>query len=359
MEAFKKPLVMHEYEVSPLADGEVLIRLKVAGVCGSDVHMWEGNDPRTPLPMILGHEGVGEVADVGGTRKDIFNRELNPGDLVMWERGIMCGKCYYCTVKKQPSLCPTRQTYGISLSCKEPPHFRGCYADYLHLLPFANFIKIDFDVDPKVLVPASCSGATAAHTVELCEIERGDTVVIQGPGPVGLFVLAFALDSGAGDVIVIGTEADRGRLELCREFGAAHTLVIGDTTLEERREFVMQRTHGLGANAVIDCSGTPRATLEGLRLTAPYGTYALPGIATPVGEVSFKLFEDIARKNVRVQGVWVSDTSHLYQAIRLVRVGRYPFDKIITHTFPLEEATTALDKMQSREAMKAVLEIAD
>ena len=357
MTAFNAPLEMREYDVSPLAEGEVLIRMRVAGVCGSDVHMWNGNDPRTPVPIILGHEGFGEIAEVRGTRTDIFGRELKPGDLVLWERGIMCGTCYYCVVKKEPSLCPTRQTYGISLSCADPPHFRGCYAEFLHLLPSAKFIKVDFEVDPKVLVPATCAGATAAHTAELCEIQRGDAVVIQGPGPVGLFVLAFALDSGAGEVIVIGTEADRGRLEICKEFGAGHTLVIGDTTLEERRSFVMERTHGIGANVVIDCTGTPKATLEGLRLTAPGGTYALPGIATPVGEVPFKLFEDIARKNVRVQGVWVSDTGHLYQAMRIVQAARYPFEKIVTHTFPLEEATTALEKMHSREAMKAVLTI--
>ena len=352
---FHKPLDIQEFDVQDPAEGEVIIRITAAGVCGSDVHLWEGRDPRTPIPSIPGHEGVGVVARLGGKKLDVFGAELKEGDPVMWERGIMCGKCYYCVIRKQPALCPNRKTYGLSVGCSEPPYLQGCYAEYLHLRSGAHMMKLESDINHATLVPASCSGATAAHAVELCNIEPGDTVVIQGPGPVGLFCLAFALERGAGEAIVIGTKEDKGRLELCREFGATDTLVIGETTAEERKEFVLQKSHGRGADVVMDCTGSPKATVEGLRLTAPYGTYSMPGIATPVGEVSFSIFEDIARKNVRVQGVWVSDTAHLFKSVNLVESGRYPFEKIVTHTFPLEQATTALEKMRDREAMKAVL----
>jgi len=355
LEEFHQPLAMREYEIQPLEPGDVLVTITAAGVCGSDVHMWEGRDPRTIRPIIPGHEGVGRIAALSAPKWDVFGRELKEGDPVLWERGLMCGKCYYCVIKKQPALCPHRNTYGLSIGCADPPHFQGCYAEYLHLRNDPHMIKLDEDADHVTLVPATCAGATAAHAAELCDVKSGDVVVIQGPGPVGLFSLAFALDRGAARVIVIGTPDDRARLDLCREFGATDTLVVGERNEEERREFVLDGTHGRGADVVIDCTGTPKSTLEGLRLTAPYGTYALPGIATPVGEVAFRLFEDIARKNIRVQGVWVSDTRHLYQAMCIVRSGRYPFEKIVTHTFPLEEATTALEKMKSREAMKAVL----
>lgn len=143
LEKFGEPLVMKEFDVSPLAEGEVLARIDAAGVCGSDVHIWKGNDPRTPVPIILGHEGVGRIADLGSETCDVFGRELRVGDPVVWERGIMCGKCYYCVVRKQPALCPTRKTYGISVSCKEPPHLRGCYAEYIHLMSGVHLIKLD------------------------------------------------------------------------------------------------------------------------------------------------------------------------------------------------------------------------
>jgi len=356
LERFDQPLVERSYEVSALGPGEVLCRVTAAGVCGSDVHMWHGHDPRTPLPMILGHEGVGTIAATEGKKEDLFGRELHEGDLVMWERGIMCGQCYACVISKQPALCPHRKTYGISLGCAEPPHFNGCYGEYLHLRGRCHMLRIDRDIDPAVLVAASCSGATAAHAVQLSNVTRGDTVLIVGPGPVGIFCLAMAIESGAGAVYVAGTSADRGRLELCLAFGATGTLVVDEMAAEERAAFVRERTHGLGANSVIDCTGAPRAVADNLPLVAPYGTYSIPGIATPVGELPISLFEHLARKNVNLQGVWVSDTAHLYQAVRLVMSGRYPFEKLVTHRFPLAQADEALRVMESKEAIKAVLE---
>ena len=96
LQQFNEPLALQTFPLVPLADGEVRVRIKAAGVCGSDVHMWRGQDPRTPLPMILGHEGVGEIAEINGTKLDLFGRELKPGDPVLWERGVMCGTCVQC-----------------------------------------------------------------------------------------------------------------------------------------------------------------------------------------------------------------------------------------------------------------------
>jgi len=355
LEQFNEPLVLKTFEITDPAPGEVVCKVSVAGVCGSDVHMWHGNDPRTPLPMILGHEGVGTIAATNGTKLDVFGRELKEGDLVVWERGIMCGQCAYCVLKKQPALCPHRKTYGISLGCSEPPYFNGCYGEYLHLRDRCHMIRIDADIDPAVLVPASCSGATAAHAVQLSNVNRGDTVLVLGPGPVGIFCLVMAIEAGASEVYVTGMSADRDRLDLCMEFGATGTLVVDEMGPEAVQAFVKERTHGLGADSIIDCTGVAQVVGPSLDLVAPYGTYSIPGIAVPVGEWPVALFEQIARKNVNLQGVWVSDTAHLHQAIRLVLSGRYPFEKLVTHRFPLEDATKALEVMAGKEAIKAVL----
>ncbi len=356
LEKFNEPLALREFAVQPLAEGEVLVKILAAGVCGSDVHMWRGKDPRTPLPMILGHEGVGEVADVGGEKRDLFGRPLRPGDRVMWERGVMCGRCYYCVVRKEPSLCPHRKTYGISFSCAEPPHLRGCYAEYLHVMAGAHFIKIEDDIDPAVLVAASCSGATAAHAIEVSRVRPGDVVLIVGPGPVGLFSLAFALKAGASRVYVSGTSADKARLAMAREFGAAGTLVVDEMSAEERREFLLGVTGGFGPNVIIDCTGSVRALAENIELVAPGGTYSIPGIAEPREKFPVDLFAWIARKNVALQGVWVSDTNHLWQAIELVLSREFPFERLVTHRFPLEEAMAGLEAVEKCEAVKAVLE---
>lgn len=353
---FNEPLEIREYPLQPLAEGEVRVQIEAAGCCGSDVHMWCGRDPRTPVPIILGHEGVGRIHETGGEKKDLLGRTLKPGDRVMWERGIMCGKCYMCVVEKKPFMCLTRQTYGISVGCEEPPHFRGCYGEYLHVKAGCHFYKIESDIDSAILVQASCSGATAAHAIEEAAIRPGETVCIQGPGPLGNFALAYAQRSGATQTIVIGTAADAHRLELAKEFGATHTLTIAEgTTTEERAEFVKSVTGGRGADVVMECTGSPRAFAEGLQLVAPLGRYICPGVATPEGEVSMRIFEDLVRKNVRVVGVWVSDTSHLVRSIRLVEAGGFPFEKLVDHRTDLEGATEALGMMRDRKIMKAVI----
>jgi threonine dehydrogenase-like Zn-dependent dehydrogenase len=355
LEQFDEPLVMREFDVPEPAEGEVLIKMLASGVCGSDVHMWHGKDPRTPVPLILGHEGVGEVAALGSPRTDILGRELAVGDVVMWERGIMCGRCYQCVVAKRPALCPTRKTYGISVSCKEPPHLRGCYAEYILLFPVTNLLKINSGVDPKILVAASCSGATAANAVEQCNVRTGDTVVVQGPGPLGLFVVAFALDAGATNVIVTGAEPDIKRLEFAEALGATETLCTVDVSGDDVIARVRDLTDGRGADVVLDCTGSPHAMRDGIRMVGRGGTYALPGVATPIGEVPVRFFEDVSVKNVRLQGVWVSDTSHLCRAVRLVEKGRFPLEKLVTHVFSLDEATSGLEVTASRDAVKAVL----
>lgn len=352
---FDEPLDIQEFPLVPLEKGEVRVKITCAGVCGSDVHMWRGEDPRTPVPMILGHEGVGEVAEIAGEKTDLFGRELKEGDPVLWERGVMCGDCYQCTIKKEPSLCPSRKTYGISYSCAEPPHFLGCYGEYLHLRAGHAMIKLDLDVEPEVLVPATCSGATAAHAVEQCQMQPGDFAVVVGPGPVGLFVLAQLLEAGAGEVWVAGTSADQSRLKMALEFGAANTLNVDEMDQQEIQSCLMDKTRGVGPNVIMDCTGYAPVLNQWIDLVAHGGTYSIPGIATPQKDIPIDLFSMLARKNVRLQGVWVSDTSHLWRAMNLVAAGRYPFERLITHQFSLDEATEGLKVTESKESVKAVL----
>ncbi|HOS91979.1 MAG TPA: zinc-binding dehydrogenase [Armatimonadota bacterium] len=353
--SYGRPLELREFPLVPLADGEVRVRVMAAGVCGSDVHIWRGEDPRTPLPLILGHEGVGCVDEIRGAKQDVYDQELRPGDLVLWERGITCGRCAYCVIRKQPALCPHRRTYGISVGCADAPHLRGAYAEYIHLRADAHLIRVDGDVDPAVLVSATCSGACAAHAIEQAHIRPGDAVLVLGPGPMAMFLVAFARERGAGHITVIGSRRSAARLAMAQRMGADSVLFRDETSLADRLEAVRDQTHGFGACVVFEASGSPEAVAEAVEHTAPYGTCLIPGIAVPVGRVPVSVFEHIARKNVRLQGVWVSDTSHLCAALDLVLSRRYPFDEMVTHRFPLDEATGALEVVERREAVKAVV----
>lgn len=354
LEEFNKPLVLREIEIPERKQGEVLVRILASGICGSDIDMWEGKDPRTPLPIILGHEGIGEIAEIDEGVTDLFGKPLGVGDLIMWNRGLTCGKCYYCSIKEQPALCPNRRTYGINMSSANEPFINGNYSEYLMLMPRSEIFKIEVEIDPSVLVAAGCAGATAAHAIELHDIKPGDTVVVQGPGPVGLFALAFAIARGAALTIVTGRRRDL-KLEIAKRFGAAEVIVTGETTVEERIQQVKDLTNGLGADHVIDCTGSASAVNEGLKMVGKYGTYSLPGIAVPVGEVPIAIYEDVAAKNVRIQGVWVSDCRHTYEAIELVCSKRFPFEDMVTHRFPLEDANKAFETILNKQAIKAVL----
>ncbi|UCH32969.1 MAG: zinc-binding dehydrogenase [Armatimonadota bacterium] len=345
---FGAPPEIEESRLPSPQPSEVLVRIKAAGVCGSDLHIASGRDPRIKLPLVLGHEGVGEVAEIAGERRDVFGRVLSVGDLVIWDRGVVCGQCYYCAVRRQAFLCPRREVYGISRD--------GCYATHLLLSAATRIIALPAGADPAALVAAACSGATAAHAFEYVHLTEDDTVLVQGPGPLGMFAVAMARSRGAGRVVCIGTERSRKRLELAREFGADEVMTTDGSTLAERMDLMRSLTRGFGPRVAIDCAGRETAFAEGIEVIAPGGIYLLPGVAAPVPEVPLRLYEQVVRKHVTLQGVWVSDTAHLVQAVELVLSRRFPFARLVTHRFPLESITEALAVVESREALKGVLE---
>lgn len=353
LRAFKQPLSVEVIDIPALEPGQVLIEIEAAGVCGSDVHMWRGDDPRTPLPMILGHEGVGRVVDMSGEKRDLNGRRLSAGDRVLWERGVTCGRCHYCAVLHQPELCPERWAYGIHHSLTMPPHLNGCYATHLILDASTPLFTIEEQDDPALFVAASCSGATAAHGFDQSPVHMGDTVVILGPGPLGAFSAALAQAGGAEHIVVIG--GTRARLELCQTLGATRALNRQETNAEERLQAILALTHGRGADLVVEASGTKSAMLEGLQLVRNGGTVSLVGFGAPAGELPLAPFETLVRKNVRVQGVWVSNVRHTFRAIQLVRQRPKAFAALITHRLTLHRATEALNMMQDHTAMKAVL----
>ena len=357
LRSFKAPLEITEFPKPDVGDGEVLIRMTAAGICGSDVHMWLGEDPRTPLPMILGHEGVGVIEEIGGSgpKLDIYNRELKVGNPVIWDRAIVCGKCYFCAVKRLPNLCRSRWVYGIHKGCSDAPHLNGCYADHILLVRDTKIISLaDWGAfDPATLVSAGCSGATSANAIELAGIEMGDSVLIQGTGPLGLFLVGYARARGAANVIVI--EGVKTRMELANRLGANILLDFTSTTPEQRKQAVMDATHGFGVDAAFEAIGRPEPVLEGIDLVRRGGTYVSVGAAVPMGAIPIDLYHHIVFKQLRLQGAWTNDTRHIVQALQLVRQNPEVFAAMTTHRFPLEQANEALQSMASRKAIKAAI----
>lgn len=353
LERFNAPLVMRELDIPALHDSEVLVRIDAAGVCGSDVHMWKGEDERTPLPIVLGHEGVGTVVEVKAQKEYVTGEPMKTGDRVLWNRGVSCNGCYYCAVLNQPWLCATRKVYGINRPLSERPGLNGCYAEHIVLAASTDIFKIDQETDPAILVSASCSGATVAHAFDEHPLPPGSNVVIQGPGPLGVYAVAFAGHLGADEIMVTG--GSENRLQLCKDFGATVLLNRHTTSVEERKDVVLDRTAGRGADVVVEATGDPSAVHEGLAMLRPGGTYLSIGFSQPPGNCNVDFFQDLVRRNVKIQGVWVSGTRHTYHALKLIERQKELFGTMITHRFRLTEANEALSVMMSREALKAVL----
>lgn len=352
LEEFNKPLKIKEIDIPNLSSGQILVKITSAGVCGSDVHMQEGKDPRTPIPMTLGHEGVGRIVKINGEKKSVLGEKVNEGDMIIWNRGVSCGKCYYCNVLHQPALCRSRWAYGIHRSINVPPYLNGCYAEHIILTENTDVLLLD-NRDSAVYVPASCSGATAAHAFEYAKINIGDTILVQGPGPLGIFLIAFSKSAGAENIIVTGGTQER--LEICREFGATHLLNRKTCSKNEMKELIMSLTNDRGVDVAFEAAGNVDAIVDGIPLVRIGGAYITAGFGEPAGSVQFPWFEYVIRRNLNLHGAWVSDTGHLLNAVRLVQSNFDSFAKMITHRFKLEDATFALESVATRQAVKAVL----
>ncbi len=355
MPDFHHPLEIRRYPLpEQIEPGAVLVKVEMAGICGTDVHLWKGQLP-IPRPIILGHETMGTVVRLGeGVEADWTGAPLREGDRVSWYAGRLCGQCYYCREKRQPTRCLKRAAYGISYRCDTPPHFLGGYAEYHYLLPGSALFKIN-DLPPERVIGAGCALNTAIHGIERLGLSWGDTVVIQGSGPVGLAVLAVVKSAGALTTIVIGGPAHR--LELARTFGADHTIDIEEVPdSAERIQRVKELTGGYGADVVIECVGMPAVVPEGFEMCRDGGKYLVLGHYGDAGATAINPHV-ITRKQLTVYGAWASEPRHMAMALEFLRRcgERFPFERLVSHRFPLERAFEALQTTACWAAAKSVI----
>lgn len=356
LRAFRRPIELQEYRLpESLQPGELLVKVELAGVCGTDVHLHKGELPIT-LPVILGHETVGRVAALAnGDTRDWLGKPLRIGDRVSWTVGRTCGHCRYCRVYRLPSRCLNRKAYGVTTPCDAPPHLLGGYAQYHFLHRDTAVFKLADDLPSEAVVGAGCALVTAVHGFEKLAMCWGESVVIQGAGPVGLAALALAKESGGRPVIVIGGPADR--LERCRRFGADITIDISAIPeAAKRRNLVLEATEGLGADVVIECVGLPQAVAEGWELCRDGAKYLVLGHYGDAGPIPLNPHL-ITRKELSILGTWGSEPQHWTAALELLRTrqDRYPFATLITHRFELGQVNEALGKVAAWETGKAVI----
>lgn len=363
MLGFNQPLEIREYPIpQELEPGAILVKMVVAGICGTDIHTWMGQTGGKVLqfPVTLGHENVGKVVAIGGDCPVVSfdGTNVEVGDLVTWPTTIGT-YCYDCAACRNgiPNKCSNRKTYGAGISSNVPPHFFGGWAEYCYLFPKTSITRFPKGLDPKALVATGCALPTAIHTCERAEIKVGDTVVVQGAGAVGIMNALVAKESGADRVIIIG--APTARLDFAKRFGAADEVVDLSLLKEpaERVAKIREMTNGIFADVVIEASGFPSAISEGVQIVRDGGTYAVCGQFMDAGAAeNFHPFY-ITFKHCQIKGSYSWLPRHTFKAVKfLEKVNKkYDFASLISHEFRLEDINDALQSVKNLTATKAAI----
>ncbi|MEN8375422.1 MAG: zinc-binding dehydrogenase [Gemmatimonadota bacterium] len=348
------PIELRDLPDPVLRPGSVLLETLASEVCGTDVHLWHGRLAGVPYPIVPGHVSVGRVAETRGVDADALGRPLAVGDVVtFYDVHEVCGDCYHCLVAAQPNRCPSRRVYGITYSADDGP--LGGWAEAIHLLPGVRVLGLPDGLEADDVIGGGCGLFTGFAAVDRADIALGDTVLVQGAGPVGLSAAAFAALRGAARVLVIG--APESRLDLARRLGADTAWDVTATSADERAAAVAEATAGRGPDVVIEATGNPAAVPEGLTLVRDGGTYVIAGHYTDAGEVALNPHTMVNRKHARVLGQWGTDFRHVVRALALLgkHRSRLPFRDVIGNRYGLAEAQAALEDVAALRVTKAVI----
>jgi len=341
-----KALVLSAYKQLDLVDmpapqpgaDELLIRIKACGICGSDVHGYDGSTGRRLPPIVMGHEAAGIVEAVGSAVE-----EFRVGDRVTFDSTVYCGKCFYCR-RGQINLCDNREVIGVST-----PAFRrmGAFAEFVAVpARIAYALPDNMTFAHAALIEAV---SVAVHAVSITPIALDDTVVVVGAGMIGLLAMQAARQAGAGQVFV--ADLDDARLAMARELGATATFNSrnGDVVAQ-----ILERTEGRGAQAAIECVGVTSAVKLAIDSVRKGGTVTLVGNVAPSIELGL---QSVVTRQIRLQGSCAS--SGEYPAcIAMMARGAIRVEPLLSAVAPLEDGAKWFERLYARDSglLKVVLE---
>jgi L-iditol 2-dehydrogenase len=340
-----KSLLLSEYNHLEIADmplppverDEVLVRVEACGICGSDVHGYDGTSGRRIPPIVMGHEAAGTVAAIGAEV-----RGYAEGDRVTFDSTVYCGSCAFCR-SGDMNLCDNRQVIGVS--CGDYRR-HGAFAEYVVipariLYPLPDTISF---AEAAMLEAVS----VALHAVRVSEIRGGETALVLGAGMIGLLTLQAARAAGCARVLI--ADIDPTRLSLAAQVGADETLLASGADLLKE---ILARTGGRGVDLALEAVGRTETVLAAIDCTRKGGTVTLVGNIQP--EVVLPLQKVVSRQ-IRLQGSCASSGEYP-QAIDLMASGQILVRPLITAVAALEEGPRWFERLHAREPnlMKIIL----
>jgi L-iditol 2-dehydrogenase len=332
-----KELELVDFPTPECGPNDVLVRVRACGICGSDVHGFDGSTGRRIPPLVMGHEAAGEIAAVGMNVKG-----YREGDRVTFDSTVSCGQCYFCC-RGQINLCDNRQVLGVS--CGE---FRrhGAFAEYV-LVPSNILYRLpdSLPYEHAALIEAV---SIAVHAVNITPIELGDTAVVVGTGMIGLLVVQAARLAGCSQVIAV--DLDDAKLEVAKSLGATHTINPKTTDAPAR---VAELTEGHGAAVAIEAVGAAAPIKTAILSVRKGGTVTLVGNISPNVEIPL---QSVVSRQIRLQGSCASNGEYP-ACIALLASGAIKVDPIISAQATLEETPKMFDRLYAHDPslMKVVV----
>lgn len=316
-------------------DDLVLIKPSYVGICGTDIHTFKGEYANTKTPVTLGHEFSGVVVEVGPKVKNI-----KIGDKVTSETTFeTCGECEYC-LERDYNLCSNRKGIGTQAE--------GAFADYVlsreesvHILPENVSLK-----SASLTEPLACS----VHAVmEKTCLKHGETVLVIGPGPIGNLTAQVALSQGA-IVIMTGLDGDKDRLKLAKELGVHHVINVQKEDLKSR---ILDITDNRGVDKVFDCSGSPHAVNDALKLVNKKGSFVQVGIFTD--DHTLLDTNSIIQREIEYIGSRSQKPSSWHKSLKLLDEGKVNTEILISNIYELDDWRSAFEQVIRGDGMKVVI----
>lgn len=352
------PMEIMEYPVPDPEPGAVVVKVSMANICGSEMHMWRGDLNLAllgaVLPVVLGHEAVGRVAKLGaGISTDSAGQPLKEGDRVVWRYFYSCGRCPAC-LKGRHAECPMNVFY--QWNSETPPHFGGAYADYYYIRPNHNIFRVPDEISDKLAAPVNCALSEMIYGFESVNLGFGETVAIQGAGGLGIYGTALAKEMGAAKVIVI--DGIPQRLELARAFGADEIVDMRvHGTPQERAARVKELTGGWGVDVVAELVGQPKAIPEGLDMLANGGRLMEIGNISPMHgnfETDPAFMVMFSRSIIAISFYGLDSVKKSLDF--LVRTkNRYPYERILSQSYRLEDINKAFEDQEKGAVSRAAI----
>jgi len=351
------PMDIVEYPLPDVGPDDMLVKITMACICGSDLHFQkkeyvQGFSPTKEKPWIMGHEMTGRIYKMGkNVKTDFLGNPLKEGDRIVYSYFAPCGKCWACL--NGSGACPNRNR--LRGSCSEYPYFRGAYAEYYYLLPDYWTFKVPDELPDESVASANCALSTVTSGLNKIGIPFEGKVVIQGAGGLGISAAAVAKEMGAAQVIIIDRLAHR--LELAKSFGADFTIDLNDYPMaEDRIDKVNRITGGTGADVVVEVVGYPEVIAEGIDMLRIDGKYLTMGLVT--GGMTSKIdIAKLVRGQKTIMGSCPYDAWTLPSALEFLlrNKDRFPFHKLISHTFSLEDINTAFKEAMAGNVSRAAI----